>query len=59
MFSVSGRLPASNSTSSLKSQPGGKINFIAAKQKQVSDKVANKTRRRGKVCLKLLFNYLI
>eukprot|EP00795_Rhopilema_esculentum_P014037 gene14037-5015_t len=51
---VQGRLGTSSSTSVAKTQPRGKINFIAAKQKQISDKVASKTRRRGKELSKLI-----
>ena len=51
LFSSLGR-----STISSKSQPRGKINFIAAKQKKISEKVASKTRRRGQVRSLLCFS---
>jgi len=42
------------SSKDARSQPRGKINFIAAKQKQMTDKVASKTRRRGQELSKLI-----
>ena len=49
----------SSATTALKNQARGKINFIAAKQKQISDKVSSRTRRRGKVCNRFLLSKFI
>eukprot|EP00794_Sanderia_malayensis_P003593 gene3593-4100_t len=51
----SGVLDDSRSGPSIaKVQSHGKIDFIAAKQKQITDKIANKTRQRGKELSKLI-----